>query len=104
MNKDVKDELLRILTSNHKYIYLIDEFILLFRFEIILCRHPEPRSSFRRRSSAVDFPPISTRRSSLAFRKNEQITDESSRRLSLLELIANGELNKNLKSLVVKVN
>ncbi len=27
MNKDVKDEILRILTSNHKYIFLIDEFI-----------------------------------------------------------------------------
>ncbi|CAF0881089.1 unnamed protein product [Adineta steineri] len=84
MNKDVKDELLRILTSNHK--------------------HPEPRSSFRRRSSAVDFPQMSTRRSSLAFRKNDQVNSDDTRRMSLLESKANGELNKNLKNLIVKYN
>jgi len=68
-----------------------------------LFRHPEPRSAFRRRSSAFDFPQTNTRRSSLAFRKNEQVSVDSNRRLSLLELQANGELNKHLKNLVVKV-
>ncbi|CAF0993071.1 unnamed protein product [Adineta ricciae] len=82
MNKDAKDEILRILTSNHK--------------------HPEPRSSFRRRSSAVDFPPVSTRRSSLAFKKNEQVNTDDSRRMSLLDPKVNGELTKNLKNLVVR--
>lgn len=71
--------------------------------ETNLFRHPEPRSSFRRRSSAVDFPPVSTRRSSLAFKKNEQVNTDDSRRMSLLDLKANGELNKNLKNLVVRV-
>jgi hypothetical protein len=68
-----------------------------------VCRHPEPRSSFRRRSSIIDFPQIGPRRSSLAFRK-EQIHADNVRRMSLLELKANGELNKNLKNLVVKVS
>ncbi|CAF4451979.1 unnamed protein product, partial [Adineta steineri] len=47
MNKDVKDEILRCLTSIHK--------------------HPEARSS-RRRSSTMDYPPSAGRRASLAFR------------------------------------
>jgi hypothetical protein len=68
------------------------------------CRHPEPRSAFRRRSSAIDFPQTGTRRSSLAFRKNEQINVDNTRRMSLLELKPNGESNKNLKNLVVKVS
>ncbi|CAF1285226.1 unnamed protein product [Adineta ricciae] len=82
MNKDVKDEILRRLTSVHK--------------------HPEARS-YRRRSSTVDCPPASSgRRSSLAFRKNEQINLEANnRRMSLLDSKANGEL-KNLRNLVVK--
>jgi hypothetical protein len=67
-------------------------------------RHPEPRSSFRRRSSVIDFSQTNARRSSLAFRKNEQINVDNARRLSLLELKENGESNKNLKNLVVKVN
>ena len=98
MNKDAKDELLRILTSEHRY--LIDSFS---KEEIFSFRHPEPRSSFRRRSSAIDVPQTNTRRSSLAFRKNEQINVDNTRRLSLLELKANGDSVKTLKSLVVKV-
>ncbi|CAF3678254.1 unnamed protein product [Rotaria sordida] len=82
MNKDHKDELLRILTCDH--------------------RHPDSRSSFRRRSSIFDFPQTNTRRSSLAFRKSEQINYDGTRRRSLLELKPNGDLNKNLKNLVVK--
>lgn len=66
-------------------------------------RHPEPRSSFRRRSSIIDFQPITGRRSSLAFRKNDQTTFDGTRRMSLLESKANGDLNKNMKNLVVKV-
>ncbi|CAF0992878.1 unnamed protein product, partial [Adineta ricciae] len=82
MNKDVKDEILRRLTSVHK--------------------HPEARS-YRRRSSTVDCPPAASgRRSSLAFRKNEQISLEvNNRRMSLLDSKANGEM-KNLRNLVVK--
>jgi hypothetical protein len=68
-----------------------------------LFRHPEPRSTFRRRSSVIDFQPVMTRRSSLAFRKNEQIHYDGSRRMSLLESKANGDMNKNMKNLVVKV-
>ncbi|CAF3419168.1 unnamed protein product [Rotaria sp. Silwood1] len=82
--KDIKDELLRNLTSDH--------------------RHPEARSSFRRRSSIFDFPQTAIRRSSLAFRKSDQINYDDTRRRSLLELKPNGELNKNLKNLVVKYN
>jgi hypothetical protein len=52
----------------------------------------------------ADFPPMSGRRSSLAFRKNELVNCENPRRLSLLETKANGEVNKNLKNLVVKVS
>ncbi|CAF3497542.1 unnamed protein product [Rotaria sp. Silwood1] len=83
MNKDVKDELLRLLTSNHK--------------------HPEIRS-FRRRSSTLDFPPLTTRRSSLAFRKNEQNNNDNTntRRMSLLESKVNGDINKTLKTLIVQ--
>lgn len=82
MNKDVKDELLRLLSSNHQ--------------------HPEPRSS-RRRSSTIDFPPLTGRRSSLAFRKTEQInTDHKQRRMSLLDSKSNGEAMKNFKNLIVK--
>ena len=74
-----------------------------FEFNRIDFRHPEPRNSFRRRSSAIDFSQTNARRSSLAFRRSEQYNTDNSRRLSLLELKANGEL-KNLKGLVVKVN
>ncbi|CAF1299740.1 unnamed protein product [Adineta steineri] len=83
MNKDVKDEILRCLTSIHK--------------------HPEARSS-RRRSSTMDYPPSAGRRASLAFRKNEQISTDIThgRRMSLFDSIPNGELMKNLKNLVVK--
>ncbi|CAF2519471.1 unnamed protein product [Rotaria sp. Silwood2] len=82
MNKDVKDELLRLLTSAHN--------------------HPEVRS-FRRRSSTIDFPQLATRRSSLAFRKNEQNNiDNNTRRMSLLESKVNGDLNKNFKTLIVQ--
>ncbi|UJR09022.1 hypothetical protein I4U23_013271 [Adineta vaga] len=83
MNKDVKDEILRRLTSVHK--------------------HPEARS-YRRRSSTVDCPPTTSgRRASLAFRKNEQSNlDTNNRRMSLLDSKINGDLNKNLRSLVVK--
>lgn len=77
---------------------------LLIRVERNLFRHPEIRSSFRRRSSVFDLPQTNTRRSSLAFRKNDQVNIDNARRLSLLELKANGEANKNLRSLVVKVN
>lgn len=52
----------------------------------------------------MDFPQAGTRRSSLAFRKNEQIHIDNTRRMSLLDTQTNGELNKNLKNLVVKVN
>lgn len=76
---------------------------LLMRVERNLSRHPEIRSSFRRRSSAFDFPQTNTRRSSLAFRKNDQVNVDNARRLSLLELKANGEASKNMKNLVVKV-
>ena len=66
-------------------------------------RHPEPRSS-RRRSSAMDLPPLTGRRSSLAFKKNEQInTDHGRRRMSLFDAKINGETNKNFKNLVDKV-
>lgn len=71
---------------------------------MIYCRHPEPRSSFRRRSSAIDVPPAGTRRSSLAFRKNELVNVDNTRRMSLLDTQHNGELNKNLKNLIVKVS
>ena len=73
------------------------------RILIDFSRHPEPRSSFRRRSSIIDFQPITARRSSLAFRKNEQISFDGTRRMSLLEQKANGDLNKTMKNLVVKV-
>ncbi len=69
-----------------------------------ICRHPEPRSTFRRRSSVIDFPQTGPRRASLAFRKSEQVNVDNTRRMSLLELKANGESNKNLKNLVVKVS
>ncbi|CAF3766130.1 unnamed protein product [Rotaria socialis] len=82
MNKDLKDELLRILTSDH--------------------RHPDPRSSFRRRSSIFDFPQTGIRRSSLAFKKSDQINFDDTRRSSLLELKMNGEFNRNMKNIVVK--
>jgi hypothetical protein len=71
---------------------------------LVLLRHPEARSS-RRRSSTMDFPQITGRRSSLAFRKNEQIAiDNNTRRMSLLEPKANGELNKHIRNLIVKVS
>ncbi len=72
---------------------------------IIILRHPETRA-YRRRSSTIDFPPLlSGRRSSLAFRKNEQFNvDINTRRMSLLESKVNGELNKNLRNLIVKVS
>ncbi len=78
--------------------------LIFVEIELNFSRHPEPHSSFRRRSSMIDFPQTSPRRSSLAFRKNEQVHTDNTRRLSLLELQANGELNKNLKNLVVKVS
>lgn len=66
-------------------------------------RHPEIRSS-RRRSSTVDFPSLAGRRSSLAFRKSEQFNiDPNLRRMSLFEPKANGEANRNLRNLIVKV-
>ena len=74
-----------------------------FKLEDIFSRHPEIRSPFRRLSSAIDFPQTSARRSSLAFRKSEQVNLDNARRLSLLEMKANGEQNRNLRSLVVKV-
>ncbi|CAF1299871.1 unnamed protein product, partial [Rotaria sordida] len=84
MNKDVKDELLRLLTSNHK--------------------HPEIRS-FRRRSSTIDYSQLTTRRSSLAVRRNEQhnnTDNNNTRRMSLLESKLNGDLNKNSRTLIVQ--
>jgi hypothetical protein len=67
-------------------------------------RHPEPRSS-RRRSSTIDFPALTGRRSSLAFRKNEQSNmDLNTRRMSMLEAKANGEANRNFRNLIVKVS
>lgn len=68
-----------------------------------MSRHPEPRSAFRRRSSAIDVLSVNTRRSSLAFRKNEQVNPDGLRRLSLLDSKTNGDLNKNFRNLVVKV-
>ena len=68
-----------------------------------ILRHPEPRSSFRRRSSIIDFQPNTGRRPSLAFRKNEQVSVDSTRRMSLLESKINGDIGKGLKNLVVKV-
>ncbi|CAF4491215.1 unnamed protein product, partial [Didymodactylos carnosus] len=84
LNKDVKDELHKALIVDHK--------------------HPESHSfsAFRRRSSAIDFPQSSARRSSLAFRKNDIIHCDGPRRMSSFELKPNGELNKNFKSTVVK--
>lgn len=77
---------------------------MFYQKNFVFSRHPEPRSS-RRRSSTIDFPPLSGRRSSLAFRKNEQISiDLNTRRMSLLESKVNGELSKNFKNLVVKVS
>jgi hypothetical protein len=54
----------------------------------------------------MDFPPLTRRRSSLAFRRNEQINMDSNntRRMSLFESKLNGELNKNLRNLIVKVS
>ncbi len=70
----------------------------------MIFRHPEPRSS-RRRSSTIDFTALANRRSSLAFRKSEQThIDLNTRRMSLLEVKANGEANRNFKNLIVKVN
>lgn len=66
-------------------------------------RHPEPRSSYRRRSSVIDFPQLTGRRSSLAFRKSDQVNYDNTRRMSLLESKANGDVGKNIKNLVVKV-
>ncbi len=67
-------------------------------------RHPEARS-YRRRSSAIDFPSSTARRASLAFRKNEQISfDNNNRRMSLLDSKPNGEINKSLKNLTVTVS
>ncbi|CAF4224466.1 unnamed protein product [Rotaria socialis] len=83
MNKDLKDELLRLLISNHK--------------------HPEARSS-RRRSSTIDFPQLAARRSSLAFRRSDPTSTDNnnSRRMSLLEQKPNGDLNKTFKTLIVQ--
>lgn len=70
---------------------------------IKFCRHPEIRSS-RRRSSTIDFPQLSARRSSLAFRKSDQLTvDPSLRRASLFEVKINGEVNRTMRNLIVKV-
>ncbi|CAM4764302.1 unnamed protein product [Rotaria magnacalcarata] len=83
MNKDLKDELLRVLISNHK--------------------HPEARST-RRRSSTIDFSQLAARRTSLAFRRSDPTSTENnnSRRMSHLEQKSNGDLNKNFKTLIVQ--
>ena len=79
---------------------LIEELIIGTR----LCRHPEIRSS-RRRSSTLDFPPLTGRRSSLAFRKSDQLTVEPNlRRASLFEVRINGEVSRTMRNLIVKVS
>ena len=100
MNKDVKDELLRLLTSSHMYAWHRC-FRSLFALPS-LRRHPDGRSS-RRRSSTMDFLPLGTRRASLAGRRKESISDENARRMSLLETRGNGEPTRTLKNIMITV-
>lgn len=52
----------------------------------------------------MDFPSLAARRSSLAFRRSDQFNiDPNLRRMSLFEAKANGEVNRNLRNLIVKV-
>ena len=67
------------------------------------CRHPDSRT-IRRRSSTVDFYPLTARRSSLAGKKNDSINFDNPRRMSLLEVKINGESNKSSKNLALKVS
>ena len=72
--------------------------------DVYFQRHPEIRS-FRRRSSTMDFSSLTTRRSSLAPRRNEpSYIDNNKRRISLFDSKINGDLNRNFKTLIVQVS